>query len=43
MAQLVEHQTLDLRVISSSSTLGVEPTTLKKNELIANILEKISR
>lgn len=26
LAQSVEHRTLDLRVVSSSPTLGVEPT-----------------
>ena len=26
LAQLVEHATLDLRVVSSSPTLGMEPT-----------------
>jgi len=28
-AQLVEHVTLDVRVVSSSPTLGMEPTYLK--------------
>ena len=31
LAQLVEHVTLDLRVVSSSPTLGIE-LTLKKNK-----------
>ena len=32
LAQLVEHMTLDLRVVSSSPTLSIEPTLKKKKK-----------
>ena len=43
LAQPVEHVTLNLRVLSSSPTSGVEPTSNKKNKNIYILLVKSVR